>query len=69
MTTTSKSTDLIPAANYELVAGGGAGDLMKIIEENVGGGAVSPFDLDRIKVRSEERRGGKECRSRWSPYH
>ena len=19
--------------------------------------------------RSEERRGGKECRSRWSPYH
>ena len=21
------------------------------------------------KGRSEERRGGKECRSRWSPYH
>ena len=21
------------------------------------------------KVRSEERRVGKECRSRWSPYH
>ena len=20
-------------------------------------------------ARSEERRGGKECRSRWSPYH
>src|SRR2546429_8315979 len=35
-------------------------------------------DLDRIKLqlgaatcrqRSEERRVGKECRSRWSPYH
>ena len=25
------------------------------------------FDLDT--GRSEERRGGKECRSRWSPYH
>ena len=26
--------------------------------------------LDKIKlVRSEERRVGKECRSRWSPYH
>ena len=25
-------------------------------------------DLDDI-VRSEERRVGKECRSRWSPYH
>ena len=23
----------------------------------------------RIDVRSEERRVGKECRSRWSPYH
>src|SRR5258706_4830965 len=23
----------------------------------------------RIKGRSEERRVGKECRSRWSPYH
>ena len=23
----------------------------------------------RIKFRSEERRVGKECRSRWSPYH
>ena len=23
----------------------------------------------RILLRSEERRVGKECRSRWSPYH
>ena len=23
----------------------------------------------RIDIRSEERRVGKECRSRWSPYH
>ena len=22
-----------------------------------------------IRIRSEERRVGKECRSRWSPYH
>ena len=22
-----------------------------------------------FKLRSEERRVGKECRSRWSPYH
>ena len=31
------------------------------------------FDLDkaekRARSRSEERRVGKECRSRWSPYH
>ena len=24
---------------------------------------------ERIRTRSEERRVGKECRSRWSPYH
>ena len=24
---------------------------------------------DRVLFRSEERRVGKECRSRWSPYH
>ena len=23
----------------------------------------------RVQLRSEERRVGKECRSRWSPYH
>ena len=29
-----------------------------------------PFDVGSIDgVRSEERRVGKECRSRWSPYH
>ena len=25
--------------------------------------------IDRLDKRSEERRVGKECRSRWSPYH
>src|SRR2546422_2602396 len=25
--------------------------------------------LDWLRQRSEERRVGKECRSRWSPYH
>ena len=24
---------------------------------------------DKLVIRSEERRVGKECRSRWSPYH
>ena len=30
------------------------------------------YGIDRVlavKHRSEERRVGKECRSRWSPYH
>ena len=27
------------------------------------------YEKSKTKVRSEERRVGKECRSRWSPYH
>ena len=31
---------------------------------------ILPWDIDETKIkRSEERRVGKECRSRWSPYH
>ena len=30
---------------------------------------MNSFIPPLIKVRSEERRVGKECRSRWSPYH
>src|SRR5258707_12749212 len=36
------------------------------------GGAVWANQFDNIanrQARSEERRVGKECRSRWSPYH
>ena len=41
-------------------------------------GVVNRYDLSkefpaltlrRTAIRSEERRVGKECRSRWSPYH
>ena len=30
---------------------------------------LNPEAKNLIVVRSEERRVGKECRSRWSPYH
>ena len=30
---------------------------------------ISVSDTDVSPERSEERRVGKECRSRWSPYH
>ena len=35
----------------------------KLVEDT-----LSVFECDLI-LRSEERRVGKECRSRWSPYH
>src|SRR3712207_7779725 len=30
---------------------------------------LTPLGLPLVEGRSEERRVGKECRSRWSPYH
>ena len=30
---------------------------------------IEQNDYDLVLLRSEERRVGKECRSRWSPYH
>ena len=35
----------------------------------VGHAALSTAYLNDVDPRSEERRVGKECRSRWSPYH
>ena len=29
----------------------------------------SSMNVEKDRLRSEERRVGKECRSRWSPYH
>src|SRR3712207_7193892 len=37
--------------------------------EVLGQHAEPAADLEGDVVRSEERRVGKECRSRWSPYH
>ena len=31
--------------------------------------ASAKTDAKKLVLRSEERRVGKECRSRWSPYH
>ena len=44
----------------------------KVIEFGCGTGIYSRMLLQALRpeeLRSEERRVGKECRSRWSPYH
>ena len=47
--------------NLAAIGAGGKG-LSDINNSSVNG-------RERIAARSEERRVGKECRSRWSPYH
>jgi len=55
---------------------GGAGsfsELMRLLDRESADVALAPAALPDgtvfILLRSEERRVGKECRSRWSPYH
>ena len=52
-------------------------EVAQVIHEELDGLGPIPFDTVKVpsgggiafEVRSEERRVGKECRSRWSPYH
>src|SRR3712207_7690115 len=51
-----------PQIQFEMTPEG-VREFAKITRENVGRQLAITLD------RSEERRVGKECRSRWSPYH
>ena len=42
---------------------------ISIDDFNVDPDKIAAAITDRTSARSEERRVGKECRSRWSPYH
>ena len=53
--------DAIKARNYPLVTG-------SVLVLSLLQSLVNLF-IDLLYARSEERRVGKECRSRWSPYH
>ena len=55
------------AAELALEAGPLA-ELADNLSENVIGAVAVPLGV-ATNLRSEERRVGKECRSRWSPYH
>ena len=44
--------------------------LIALFRDELGYAYECGYDVERdYKERSEERRVGKECRSRWSPYH
>src|SRR3712207_3954542 len=44
-------------------------DTDKILGLNIGADDYVSKPFNPLELRSEERRVGKECRSRWSPYH
>src|SRR2546426_12845791 len=61
--TTGTARDLTPGDSLKAVFVDWAGDDSSFFY------ATNGRDRRFFDVRSEERRVGKECRSRWSPYH
>ena len=56
----------------KLVTESEAKDKTRFIKKAIFGGTIKVVKIDKATMdyyRSEERRVGKECRSRWSPYH
>ena len=43
--------------------------IKKLLEYHLVSTSQATYYIDDQLMRSEERRVGKECRSRWSPYH
>ena len=76
---TAKLPVLTEAEKRELLARAHAGDAaareqmvegnLRLVLSVVQRFAQRGENLDDLFQRSEERRVGKECRSRWSPYH
>ena len=61
----SRATEIL----YGGAAGGGKSHLMRVVALMLCM-AVAGLQVYLFRTtRSEERRVGKECRSRWSPYH
>ena len=77
--TPADRTDIINECNFSIsVLQNYAPEMMdkdaieKVIKETLAELSIekpTPKDKGAMKKRSEERRVGKECRSRWSPYH
>src|SRR3712207_8306203 len=72
---TGVQTCALPISLYTTTNAGAHG-FMQFVQSQMQGSTLVPIFLKLVptvitplKPRSEERRVGKECRSRWSPYH
>ena len=60
---------ILEALNTDLVCDAINTAMRELFLQIAYGRTQSAFSEDGLPIRSEERRVGKECRSRWSPYH
>ena len=61
--------DILRVKVLPLARGNGTVDIVAVGREGKAPGAAAIREAQAVVDRSEERRVGKECRSRWSPYH
>ena len=54
----------LEGVGFSVLAAADGAEALRLCQQHDG-----PIDLVVSDIRSEERRVGKECRSRWSPYH
>ena len=70
--TTSEASELVADVMWQYTEGGVAvsdtKDVVALISGGTGEHETTAMCLEALQ-RSEERRVGKECRARWSPYH
>ena len=59
-----KIRELLQMANI-----GSMDDIQNLFKETIAEFMENGLEAELDDERSEERRVGKECRSRWSPYH
>src|SRR2546426_12757434 len=59
--------DALPIST-STVAGASITPAIEVTARDANGNTATGF-TGNVTLRSEERRVGKECRSRWSPYH
>src|SRR3712207_7426065 len=55
----------LPFGAARIAAAAPGSEVIVMVDDDADPGEVA----ERMGIRSEERRVGKECRSRWSPYH
>src|SRR3712207_4345767 len=71
----ARTAEILEANARDLEAGRDAGlspalmDRLALDERRIAAMAKGVREIVALPDRSEERRVGKECRSRWSPYH
>src|SRR2546430_2448811 len=69
LTVTGVQTCALPISDGFLPPAGGTRHRAGRVASIPAGGVMVDRTTPEFRSRSEERRVGKECRSRWSPYH